>query len=176
MSELPLRAQGACSNAELLAMPASPITLIDAPGAGILIRPLRITLFIHCGNGSTGIQIAGGGQLALGLGGLDTVVIGDAASSVATAPDSTIAGWAEPLLSAGLFSAMATNSYNMVDCLVASMASSNGAISIGVPNGLNEPLQLVVSAGTITNRTGSNVTLNWDISYDLIEMPDPTLG
>lgn len=167
-------ARGSATNAQLLALGtgANAITLIPACGAGTMIRPLRVTLFLRCGPASTGLAVAAGGTLNCGFTPSQTnILFGDSASTYATAPDATITGWAEPLLSAGLFSAMTASTYNMVDCLVASMASGTGAIAAGSATAVNKALELSISAGTITNRSGTDVQLAWDILYEVLQIP-----
>lgn len=167
-------ATGTASNAQLLALGtgANAITLIPAQGAGTMIRPLRVSLFLHAGAASTGLSVAGGGTLNCGFTPSQTnVLFGDTTSTYATAPDALITGWAEPLLSAGLFSAMTASTYNLVDCLVASMASANGAIAAGSATAVNKALELSISAGTISNRSGNAVTLGWDITYEVLNVP-----
>jgi hypothetical protein len=171
-------AKGVISNAQILALGtgANAATIIPAPGAGLMIRPLRVSLWLVSGAGSTGVAISGGGNLACGYTPSQTnILAGNNSATYLTLGSAALTGSATPLSLIWLSnnaSPMTANSANLCDFTVGSIASASGAYSAGIPAGIvNAALELSLSAGTITNRSGTNVSISYEVVYWLQQAP-----
>lgn len=166
---------GYASNAQLLAIATTPITLIPAPAlANQVIRPLRITLWLVSDASSTGLTVSGG---ATNIGyhpAASHVIAGDTgggAIATSTVPDSSLTGSGEPILQTFLSTALGNSKSSSVDFLVSSCASATGVASLNSLPALGGKAVELVCSGTVGNGTGSGTTLYWDCTYWVLDFP-----
>lgn len=190
-------ATGFATNAQLTAIGtgAAALVLIPKPPPNTMIRPLKISLILQNGLGSTGLVNPGTAEAFIGYSPaqLNTNTI---AGDVQTAPSSPLnlpetssllvssapgIGQSTSTAISTLFGVGAltatpsTNSSVLIDFNVLSVATANGGYrpySLGLPTGVGDQLELAIVNGPLTNRSpnAGTVTLYWNIVYQLLPM------
>jgi hypothetical protein len=169
------RVAGVVSNSQLLNLLGNPVTLVPAPGAGLILRPQRVTLWCVLGPNATGLTNANGIQVNIGYHPASTYPLaGDSTPVVLEAPQ---AGAVNVFKASFLTTPVTQNTANFCEFECMSLASLTGAFgSSQWTNLVNAPIELATSAGTgnLTNTTGSNVTLQYEVIYWVMNAPSFT--
>lgn len=165
------RASGSISNARLLAMVGAPVTLIAAPGVGLMIRPTTIRVWTCVGAGSAGLT-RNSAAVTIGFAPAQTNgIFGDGSIVFDVLPAEAQGLWG----GAAIAAQTSPNTAGYAECTVLNTTGIlNGQYNTATTAAYNNAIQLAVTTGNFTNATGATTTLQWEILYYLVAWPQFT--
>lgn len=168
------RAAGSIPNSRLLAMVGNPVTLIPAPGAGFMIRPTTIRVWTCVGAGGAGTSGLTRNSAAVTIGyhpAESNGICGDGTLHYTTAPAQAQGLWG----GAAIVALTNPNTAMYFECQVQSTTGVLlGQYTTSTPASYNAALELAVTTGDFTNTSTATTTLQWEVLYYLVQVPQFT--